>query len=513
MENIIRSVRGNDYIPFVKILFPYIEHFSDIVDVNLPNTIKDRLQTKILEELSAVSEITMQHELDVFTALKNSNFNAFVENLSASLAINYPVLDKILKKKTDNFTQHIFKIINRFGKDRKNIINTFSLKIKTHDLKIADINATIGDGHNGEGTALVTLSDGTNLIYKPRNVGLTKSYNAFIYWVNSKLNADLKTFKVLDCDQYGWLEWVNNEEVGSEGDLQEYYYKAGVLLAVTMFLGSKDYHRENLIVSGKNPFLLDHETVIQPFLNNQLNQSWDNKNNLSYFTVLESLLIVNPDTAVPKDCAGYGIRDLLAVTELDKKVINPNTIHSKRVVLPITRQLIDKNVPLYNGKYTFVNGYKEYFSEGFCDTYNMFLNSRTELKSDDSPINLFKNKEVRYVWRPTFVYYRILKYMRAAPFMSSFEVYYSKLYELLSKAYKSEQMKKYKFILDFEVKQMLNGDIPIFSHDSSTNILEGNNALKIFEYSCIENIYRRIDLLSPEHREEQLKYISRWTSM
>ncbi len=357
---------------------------------------------------------------------------------------------------------------------------------------------------------MITLSDGTNLIYKPRNIGLTNSYNALIDWINSKLNIDLKTFRALDCGEYGWLEFVENEEVYSEGDLQEYYYKAGVLLAVTLFIGSKDYHRENLIVSGKNPVLIDHETIIQPFLNNQTIQSCDDKNNLVYFTVLESLLIVNPDTAVPKDCVGYGVRGLLEVTEINKKVINPNTINSKRVALPLTRHLIDKNVPLYNGKYIFVNEYKEFFSDGFSTTYNMFLNSIIELKSADSPINYFKNKEVRYVWRPTFVYYRILKYMRAAPFMSSFEVYYSKLYELLSKAYKGENMKEYKFILDFEMKQMINGDIPIFSHDSLANTLEGNNSLKIFEYNCIENIYHRIDLLSPEHKEEQLKLINRW---
>ena len=103
--------------------------------------------------------------------------------------------------------------------------------------------------------------------------------------------------------------------------------------------------------------------------------------------------------------------------------------------------------------------------------------------------------------------------MRAASFMSSFEEYNSKLHYLLSKAFQGENMEKYKFILDFEMKQMLNGDIPIFSLNSENDFLEGEKLLKIFEYNCMENINHRIDLLSYEHKKEQLEYISKWANM
>ena len=97
--------------------------------------------------------------------------------------------------------------------------------------------------------------------------------------------------------------------------------------------------------------------------------------------------------------------------------------------------------------------------------------------------------------------------------MSSFEEYNSKLENLLSKAFKGENMEKYKFILDFEIKQMLNGDIPIFTLNSQDHILEGNSSLKVFEKNCMENIFHRIDLLSQEHKDEQLIYINRWLNM
>jgi lantibiotic modifying enzyme len=103
--------------------------------------------------------------------------------------------------------------------------------------------------------------------------------------------------------------------------------------------------------------------------------------------------------------------------------------------------------------------------------------------------------------------------MRMAAFMSSFEAYESKLYELLSKAYEKEEMNDYRFILDFEMKQMLHGDIPTFSLNSLDYFLEKKKSIRIFEYSCIENICKRIDSLSCEHKEEQLGYITRWFNL
>jgi lantibiotic modifying enzyme len=331
--------------------------------------------------------------------------------------------------------------------------------------------------------------------------------------VNSRINADLKTFKVLNYNSYGWIEFVHNDPVHIKKDLEEYYRKAGILLAVTLLLGSKDCHHENLIASGKNPVIIDHETVIQPFFNDKSFRSWDNQFKIPLFSVLESVLIVNQDTGAPLDNVGYGVRGRVEVTGLERKVINPNTIHSEIATRFVTKTIADKNIPVFEGEYHFVNDYRDHFIDGFSVTYDLFLNSKDELKSSKSPLNLFANNEVRYVWRPTFVYFKILKYMRSSAFMSNCEVYYSALHNLLSKAFKEENKETYKFILDFEVKQMLNDDIPIFNLDSLENTLGDMNTPKVFEYSCLENIRHRVDLFTPEHKEEQLEYILRWANL
>ncbi|RSK47570.1 type 2 lanthipeptide synthetase LanM [Hymenobacter rigui] len=493
-------------IPFVEVVLRYTEGFMDNPNFELSDLAKNKLEYNLLQELSSIAEVILQEELDTFVADGNSSFEEFVGKMDLLLAVKYPVLDRILKLKASNFSKHIHNITRRFREDSARLKSTFNLE----DITIKDIDVNLGDGHNGEGTSLVHLSNGTKLIYKPRNINICNSYNHFIEWVNSKLEINLKTFKGLNCNNYGWLEFVNYEEASSEADLQDYYYKAGALLAITLILGSKDCHHENIIASGNNPFVIDHETIIQPFFNIKAFRTWDSQYKTPLFSVLESFLIVDPASGSPLDIVGYGVKGNIEVVELEKKVINPNTINSKRTTRFSTRKVIDKNIPLLRGKYIFVDTYKEHFINGFSATYDMLSDSKDELKATDSPLNFFVNNEVRYVWRPTFVYFKILKYMRSASFMSSDEVYYSALRNLLSKAFREENKKDYDFILDFELKQMVNGDIPIFNLDSSDNTLGGKNSPKIFEYSCLENIRHRVDLLTPEHKEKQLEYILRW---
>lgn len=497
-------------IPFVDILSPYTECFEGkLSKMNLSIELIQKLHFTLLKELSFVAEVTMQEELDCFRNNKQVSYQEFVVTTSSTLAIKYPVLDNILHKLTNNYLKHIQNIFTNFHKDFNNITKTFTIDVN-EQISIKDIDTSLGDGHSGESTAMITLSDGTKLIYKPRNINITNSYNIFISWVNQKLSVNLKTFKCVSCGSYGWMEFVDNEAVNSHEDLKEYYYKSGILSAVTLLLGSKDCHYENIISSGKNPVIIDHETIIQPDVLFQSFRTWDDHYSIPTFSVLESMLIVNRDKGSPKEFAGFGTKGNVEMMDLEKQVINPNTINSKRDTRFVFRSLIKANIPKYNDAPVFANDYKHFFIDGFSTAYDMFLASKEELMSINSPISFFENQKIRYVWRPTFVYFKILKYLRQASFMSSFEAYKSKLYELMSKAYKKDNLKEYLLILESEMKQMLNGDIPFFNLNSLDFHLEEAKLLKVVRYNGIENIKQRIGLFSNHHKHEQLEYITKW---
>lgn len=497
-------------IPFIDIILPYADILPEkLEERNVSIALVNKLHLILLQEISLAAEVTLQEELDHFKNNGQTNYDEFVETTSLLLEVKYPVLHKFLKSTVNNYLTHIGNIFSNFNKDFDAILKAFSLQAnKNH--KIKDIDTSLGDGHSGESTALITLSDDTKLIYKPRNIDTTNSYNLFIDWVNQKLNTNLKTLKSVICENYGWIEFVSYKAVNSPEELYEYYYKAGILLAVTLLLGSKDCHYENIIAAGKDPVIIDHETIIQPVLSTQSIRTWDEQHKIPPFSVLESMLVINRDTGIPLEQAGFGMKGNIEAMDLEKKVINPNTIDSKRDTRFIFRKLIKENIPLYNDKPVFVNNYNNNFADGFSNTYDILMASREELMSSESPLRLFDNQKIRYVWRPTFIYFRILKYMRGAAFMSSVEAYKSKLFELMSKAYQKENFEDYKLILECEMEQMLNGDIPFFNLTSLNSYLDEDNSLKIFRYNCIENIRYRIGLLSIDHKKEQLEYITKW---
>ena len=497
-------------IPFVEIILPYTENFLNALkEDNAAIALIDKLHVILLDDLSLAAEVTLQEELELYISNGQNIYEEFSAATSLLLAKKYPVLDKILKRTANNFLIHIQNIFLNFSKDYEAIKKHFSLNINNSTI-IQDIDTSLGDGHKGESTVLVTLSDGTKLIYKPRNIDAAHSYNLFIDWINQKLNTNLKTLKCVSFQEYGWLEFVTHKAVNQEEELEEYYYKAGILLAVTFLLGSKDYHYENIIASGKDPVIIDHETIIQPVLSDQSIRTWDEQHKIHPYSVLESMMIVNKDTGVPLEYAGYGINGNKEIMDLESKVLNPNTIDSKRVTRFVFRKLIKQNIPLHKDSHVFANDYESHFTEGFSAAYDMFMDSKDELMSSVSQIRFFENQKIRYVWRPTFIYFRILKYMRKACFMSDFEEYESKLFELMSKAYQKGNFKDYKLILECEMKQMLNGDIPFFNLNSFDLHLEEDESFKIFKYNCLENIKQRINLLSENHKIEQLKFIKKW---
>lgn len=512
MENNILPHLQKEFIkiPFVDIILPYTDIFlHELKKMELPYELVMKCHKSLLHELSTVAEVTMQEELDFFKSDNESNYEDFVVSTKLVLIKKYPVLDSILKRISINHLSHIQNIYSNFNDDLNAIAIFFSLSLEKN-VFIKDIDSSLGDGHSGESTTLITLSEGTKLIYKPRNISTSESYNLFINWVNKKLGTDLKILKCLSRETYGWLEFANHDFINSYDELEEYYYKAGILLAITLLLGSKDCHYENLIACGKNPVIIDHETIIQPVLSNQSLSTWDKQHKVPFFSVLESMLIVNEDTGVPLQYAGFGNKGNVDLMDLEKKVVNPNTINSKRDTRFVFRKLAKENVPVYKQEYTFANDYINQLIKGFSITYDMFMDSKVELMSNISPLRFFDNLKIRYVWRPTFVYFRILKYMRSASYMSCFELHESKLYELMSKAYKDDNLEYYKFILASEMKQMLMGDIPMFELNSLDCCLENNNSAKIFQYNCIENINYRIELLSTNHKNEQIEYIANW---
>lgn len=505
------ALKSIEDVPFYEILSPYLAGFSQALEEHtLSFTVpaKKKMCYSVLSKLSSLSEVALQHELKNYirkTTHEKQSIASFSEGLKADIASSLPFLHKTLELKVEGFKLQIENIVNRFCEDRAAL--AVILGESAHQLKIADIELGVGDDHHGQSTAIVTFSSAKKLIYKPRNIGVTVAYNQLVNWINTKLDSDLKCFRVVDRQHYGWLEYIPEAACENTDELKEYYYQAGILLATTYLLGSKDYHHENIIAHGRHPVIIDHETIIQPLISaNPLTGLDDAPAYLKRPSVIQSHLIAVPGTKLPLGVAGFGCPENTYLMSWEKGFKHANTLSSKRVAKYVKHSMIKKNIPSLNGEYAFATGNAPSFVKGFQDAYQLF--SSSQLGTSSSPIAAFEDKEVRFIWRPTHVYDKILKYLRRTEYMADREKFEVKVREVLSKAYQSTGMRAYDVILDLEIDQMLRGDIPLFTVNSSSQSLSGVKGSKaFFQYTCVDNILNRLALFSASDEKFQLDLI------
>jgi Domain of unknown function (DUF4135) len=129
--------------------------------------------------------------------------------------------------------------------------------------RITGIETGLSDPHDGiKSTAILTLDSGLRVVYKPRRMEIEQWYSELLGWLNDS-GAPLlfRDTGVLGRDGYGWMEFVPHAPCASREELCEYYRKAGALLCVLYLLRATDCHFQNLIACGRDPVLVDAETL------------------------------------------------------------------------------------------------------------------------------------------------------------------------------------------------------------------------------------------------------------
>jgi type 2 lantibiotic biosynthesis protein LanM len=502
-------------VPFIYFLRPFSESFrtkiiqsvSDEGQYLLTQSLLDQLVPVLLSKLSNISQLVFQNEFDTFKEGYQEKVNvegngtgiyeAFIlKNLNDKLItifLKYPMLPRLLCRTTLGFVKFIADFLNRFSNDRNEI--AFYLGGPSKDEKISKVIMDLGDQHEGESTSILEFESGFKLVYKPGSAKVTKAYNETLNWINSSINAQLKMFKVIDKQKYGWLEFVEYQECKNIKEIENYYKKAGMLLGVTYFLNSTDYHYENLIAAGNSPVLIDHETIIGPLFKREDSAKETDEDEISRASILHTALLPLKTPipgSLPNYMSGFGSSKTKSVSGWVKAFINCNTDASKGVVRTKTVSTDKLNKPSVNGQIKNLADYQDSFKEGFRIIYSLFKENSGFLLSKKSPLRLFKNSEIRFVWRPTNIYFTIQQQLYKPEFMGDAIKYGLKI-ELLARAY----LKKHNNLLSLlnsERQQMIGGDVPIFRINSEVKILHFKNKefVDIFELDCIDNLKKKM---------------------
>lgn len=510
--------------PFYQLLFPFINFFTSCFENNLtslnitlpnPNVI-NQLNDALYKDLYNIASLVLFDEFDKFKKEKKTHklineevedfyYNKFVDSILLdqfqNLFLKYPMLSRQLVSRMSSYLEFVTNMFERLNIDCLEIENSFNIELD----KINQLHLKLGDQHNGGTTVIFEFDNSHKIVYKPVNVKITSAFNQFLNWIKINSGNELKSFRVLDKEDYGWLEYVEHIECSNIKDTKLYYERAGMLACITYFLNSTDYHFENIIASGDCPILIDHETLLSAQL---IRKKMINKNSIEkiFGTVLETLLLPTGIKDSPSYLSGFGSSVELEQTTIIPRIKNCNKDNMSIVPVILTEKLHKKNKPILNNKIENLVNYQQEFKTGFDKIYKFILSNKLVLLSENSPLNSFKNLKIRFINRRTSVYFKILKLLTKPEYLKDSIMYGLKL-ELLARAYNING--NWSSLLSSEREQMLSGNIPAFYMNTLSNsITISNKEVSIFRLNALDNIKGKIKKAGIDDFQYQISLIN-----
>ncbi len=177
----------------------------------------------------------------------------------------YPVLARLAAQAGLYAIESATELLGRYTTDREalaGLIGTAGLG------RLTEITGGTGDAHQrGRSVRELRFDGGDRVVYKPRPLGLHAAFTDVVAWLNPRVpGLELETVDVLVRPGYGWLEFVEHRPCADLTEVDRFYRRQGVLLALLHALDGTDVHFENIIAAGDQPVLIDIETLFQPLL-------------------------------------------------------------------------------------------------------------------------------------------------------------------------------------------------------------------------------------------------------
>ncbi|MDO4488944.1 MAG: DUF4135 domain-containing protein [Eubacteriales bacterium] len=244
--------------------------------------------------------------------------------------------------------------------------------------KIKNVNASKSDRHNGgKSVHIIEFEDGRKIVYKPHHADIDRAFEAWTGFIAQKGGERPYLLPVsVDTSEGSFVQFIEGVAIENREDAGEYYRRMGFLMGSIYLLRGHDLHMENIIAVGKEPVIIDLETMVVPkgCLNYRMMNGNDQYSVLS-MALLPSVLMLPGFKSSPFS----GLCDLMNGS---------------------------KNLPVYDG--TPISG-REHIEE-LCSGFEKALKTVMAHKDEATEFaaNVFKGTKVRMVLRPTQYYGRML---------------------------------------------------------------------------------------------------------
>lgn len=417
----------------------------------------------------------------------------------------YPVLYRVIYETVTQDLKNSHQFINRLSTDLKYIQKEF---MGGKDLKLVNITKGAGDRHNGGQSVIICDFENHNrVIYKPRSLEVDMAFSEFIKMLNKNGNLIYKLdyIKSINQGNYGWQEYIYSKECKNKKEVEQTYYRLGLLISLMHIFKTNDMHYENIIISGMHPYIVDLETFIT-------NNSIETKDQSTPLTKLYTSIYKTGMLPTGNLFPSYIDNDISGLTSVPYQksntikhwhIIDDDTdnvhLEHKAFITSGTNHLVKLKGDIIKS-YNYLNN----ILDGFDDMYNCVLENKEKVEFYiDSKFNHCYG---RSIFRSTYIYGKFLTTSYHPDYLSN-GIDREYLFELLWNQYKKS--KKYLYLIKQEIISLLNNDIPYCSFKTNSKSLFINNIEipDFFKDTSLNIIKSQIQQMDSDDLELQKRFI------
>ncbi|WP_410581108.1 type 2 lanthipeptide synthetase LanM family protein [Amycolatopsis sp. lyj-108] len=434
-------------------------------------------------------------------------FSDFVRQQSTPAGLvrlfsEYPVLARLLAQACLHAAEAHAETLARFSADAA----ALPCSVVDGELgTLVEVAGGIGDSHaRGRSVKLLRFSSGAKVIYKPRPLILHDRFTDIVEQVNKRLpGLHLRTADALQRDGYGWLRFVEHRPCADIADVDRFYRRQGILLALLHALDATDVHYENIIACGDQPVLIDIETLFQPSPPDP--PEGDPAAAMLARSVQRTLLL-------PQLFAGeHGAVDISGLAGRGGKLptdridwADPGTDHMRLIRVP-GELAGGNNLPRLDGRDVTPVEHSAALLAGFRLGYDAISTGRDELAE---LLRRCAEDPIRVLIRPTNFYFRLLD-ETTHPDLLRDAADRDHAFDLLEEDSADEE--KLLRLVPHERADLWAGDVPMFtSNPGSTSLLDsrGDSVDGVVDRASLDTVLAKVADMDPLDQRDQEWLIS-----
>lgn len=515
-DSLLRQI---DNVQFAEVLLPFvavarerIREQSTSLDVLQPSA-RNAIDRTLLGVLADLAQKALTVEFRTFCASQSLSpspevYRTFVLHVLdeglVDILSTYSVLARLLSIRVDQCVQSTVEFLRRLHTDRDQLRDRFADGAALG--RVENLSLGLSDSHNdGRSVFVVTFEEGPRVVYKPKDLAGEAAFNRLLGWLNDHgLQPELRVLTVWPREEYGWVEFVESGDCGSEAAAERCFRRYGVLLALFYAIDATDLHFENVIASGEHPVVIDGETLLHPHIDLSVvrgvsNTAQSNASDQLHDSVLRTGFI-------PRWLSLRG-SEVADVTALGIGIPKTSS-NADDAGLQLPDHAPD-HAPTLDGDVLSAADYLEAILDGFQRGYQFLLEHRDRLLAGDGPLDAFEDVPIRFIFRNTHVYGRLLYQTRNPKYLRDGRDRSIAL-DGIVKAFLSEEDRPVLWSIVREERARLERmDVPLFEVRSGSRAITVDGAVihDVFERSGYRALLRRMERLSPTDLQRQRNFI------